>query len=462
MRVGRQEGIVGERHLFAFPLADRRPRDAWRRLRYVVDQARAFTDSGGGTLREFLAWADLLGSDTTGVPAKVLPEPDDLALRVLTIHGSKGLEFPVTIVTGLTTRLGRARPGVRVAWSRGGLPPEVKLSKGKQTDAFDATVVVDEQLDLHERMRLLYVALTRARDHLFVATHHDVKADCFARAVRTWADEHPEVWVDAEATPPGPASAPTAPDTFSAAALPFAPASSDREEWIARRAELLSSQRPAALAATAIARAADGAHVTEGDLGSDEPAEGIDDTRPPWAKGRGGTAFGRAVHASLQTVDLATGHDIAATAHAQAAAEGVADRADAVEHRVRSALDAPIVRAAAVGSHWRELYVAAPIGDTLIEGFVDLLVRTSEGLVVVDYKTDAVVGAAQIDAAVRRYRLQGATYALALERHLGEPVVRCVFLFLTANGTVERDVDDLRAAIAEVAAVVDVTGVPQR
>ena len=52
---------------------------------------------------------------------------------------------------------------------------------------------------------------------------------------------------------------------------------------------------------------------------------------------------------------------------------------------------------------------------------------------------------------MERYRVQGAAYALALERALGTPVARCVFVFARRpRRPVEREVDDLPAAIAEV------------
>ena len=40
-----------------------------------------------------------------------------------------------------------------------------------QTNDFDAVAPVDEQMDAFERRRLLYVATTRARDHLVVSLH---------------------------------------------------------------------------------------------------------------------------------------------------------------------------------------------------------------------------------------------------------------------------------------------------
>ena len=76
--------------------------------------------------------------------------------------------------------------------------------------------------------------------------------------------------------------------------------------------------------------------------------------------------------------------------------------------------------------------------------------RTPDGLVVVDYKTDAVASDADVDAAVRRYSLQGAAYSVALEAALGEPVVRCVFVFARSPQARERQIPDLGAATSAV------------
>ncbi len=58
---------------------------------------------------------------------------------------------------------------------------------------------------------------------------------------------------------------------------------------------------------------------------------------PPWQKGRYGSAIGRAVHAVLQTVDLATGQGLAEAGAAQAAAEGVLGREGVIEAFCRGA-----------------------------------------------------------------------------------------------------------------------------
>ena len=167
--------------------------------------------------------------------------------------------------------------------------------------------------------------------------------------------------------------------------------------------------------------------------------------------GRAGTSVGRAVHAVLQTVDLATGDGLDATARAQALAEGIPQREAEIRALARSVLQSSTVRGAVTGGrYWREVPVAAVIDGITVEGFVDLLMETLEGLVVVDYKTDQTPTDDELDAAMERYRAQGAAYALALERALGAPVARCVFVFARRRRAVEREVDDLPTAIAGV------------
>jgi ATP-dependent exoDNAse (exonuclease V) beta subunit len=114
--------------------------------------------------------------------------------------------------------------------------------------------------------------------------------------------------------------------------------------------------------------------------------------QPAWAKGRYGSAIGRAVHGTLQTVDLRTSEGLADTVAAQCLAEGVLDFEPLVTALVQSAVDSDVVRRAAYSEHWRESYVGLEQEDgTILEGFVDLIYRAEDdSLMLVDYKTDDV------------------------------------------------------------------------
>ena len=164
------ERILRDRRFFELGAAERRPRDLWRRLRFVLDQCRAWEEAGGVTLRQYLRWVDGQSAEGSRVVETVLPESDDDAVRILTIHGAKGLEFPIVVLSGLTTEMRAHSRGVEVrfpltqGWG-------IKLGKGMSTTDFEHMTPLDEQMDRHERLRLLYVATTRARDHLRVSVH---------------------------------------------------------------------------------------------------------------------------------------------------------------------------------------------------------------------------------------------------------------------------------------------------
>ncbi len=168
-------------------------------------------------------------------------------------------------------------------------------------------------------------------------------------------------------------------------------------------------------------------------------------------EGRAGTAIGRAVHATLQLVDLTTGDEVDDLAVQQAFAEAIPDLAPTVATFARAALASDAVReAVASGRLWREAYVAAPLGDRAVEGYVDLLYEGPDGLVIVDYKTDTVDSFADVDAAMQRHRLQGAAYALALGAAQSQPVAGVTFVFVQPG--IDRPVDDLAGAVAAVRA----------
>jgi ATP-dependent helicase/nuclease subunit A len=138
---------------------------------------------------------------------------------------------------------------------------------------------------------------------------------------------------------------------------------------------------------------------------------------------------------------------------AQAAGEGIPEHARTVAELALAALESEPVREAARSRHWRELFVAAPIGNVTVEGFVDLLYESPEGLVLLDYKTDPVVDDDGLDAALSHYRWQGAAYAAAVEQALGRAVHRCVFLFTTPNGARVVELPDLATLVAKVRAL---------
>ncbi|WP_328519643.1 UvrD-helicase domain-containing protein [Kribbella sp. NBC_00359] len=416
--------IVADRRMLEVAAIGPRARDAWRRIRFVVDQARAWSEVEHGGLRSYLAWAAHQGEETSRVAEAVLPETDADAVRVMTIHAAKGLEFPIVILSGMTAAPNRQR-GVQVLW-----PPDggyaVKLKSSVQTEDFDLVQPVDEQMDDYERRRLLYVAATRARDHLVVSLHrsgnrrHASNAELLASAGGVEAP-HATLFTSPPVVEREPRITPDVTPPIS------------RTEWESRATAAQSASRArSAQSASGLEGTGPDVVLAEVDPGTAKAPRDLE--LPPWSKGRYGTAIGRAVHAVLQVVDLSTGTGLEAAVSTQCLAEGVLEYADVVTALVRSALASDVVQRAAAREHWRESYVGTVQPDgTVLEGFVDLIYREDDGrLTIVDYKTDAIPAGA-LESRVVYYAPQLQAYAAILP-NTAPPVL----LFLNPAEAVER------------------------
>jgi ATP-dependent helicase/nuclease subunit A len=440
------EEVIATRHMLELAVAGPRPRESWRRLRFVAEQARGLEEAGAlTTLRQFVEWLRIQAEEGARVNEGVAVEPDDDAIRIMTIHAAKGLEFDIVFLAGLGIE--PFKRDSYVIWpERTGPGGTVEVRAGLKerafaTGGFEAAAERERRHQRLERDRLLYVAATRARERLVISlyqrshgTSHDLRhaedrcshAECLAAACAE--TEGTGTWVRFDV--------PLALGLPEPADQPVPDSAAERERWLAERAELLQRMRRApVVAATAIAHEGE---ATEEDVPPD-------DEQQPWRKGRAGTSVGRAVHAVLQTIDLGTGDGIVDAARAQAVAEGIADEAGRVARLVENARLSRAVRdAVASGRFWREVYVGTEVEGATIEGFIDLLFEGPAGLVVVDYKTDSARSTEDIDRAMTRYRLQGAAYAVALEAALGRPVAEVRFVFTEPRA--ERAIDDLTGA----------------
>jgi ATP-dependent exoDNAse (exonuclease V) beta subunit len=476
--------LLEERHGWLLAFGAPRPDDVWRRLRFLVDQALLFEEAGGAGLRGFVEWAALQGADGGRVHEPMLPETDEAAIRIMTIHGAKGLEFPITVLSGLTSAPAGNRHGVSLLWNAAGTP-ELSINSTLRTAGHQLRADLEAEMDAEEKLRLLYVATTRARDHLILSAHHktdttvtyarqlwEFAAGTGAELVRRPASAHGSAEAGAgragavDPVDPAPVIPPGAdvaadvdpPVDEPVVAPPPAEVWAERERWQAERAALLAPfEQPSVVSATAMADLVHGAATAEPLVDEDDDGADLDaaaDTDRPFARrrGRAGTAVGQAVHGTLEAIDLRAPTAVSDLVRRQCALGAIGRLESTVGQLVRSALGSDAVRLASTNRHHKELYVAAPIGDRVIEGYVDLLIETTDGLVVVDYKTDSVSSDSEIDAKLDRYELQAASYAVALEAVTGMDVVECRFVFCRPKGAVERSVRDLAGAKARVRA----------
>jgi ATP-dependent helicase/nuclease subunit A len=146
-----------------------------RNLSKAAEMARAFEWGGAGSLKLFLA--EIRRKAAEGREEDEVPdfEEGEDAVRLSTIHGAKGLEFPVVILAGIS-RGGRKGPeGLRADRVRGLsaviFPGFRTYSAFRQVPGAGRPVTFEEwekEKMVAEERRLLYVAATRAKDRLYL------------------------------------------------------------------------------------------------------------------------------------------------------------------------------------------------------------------------------------------------------------------------------------------------------
>lgn len=138
----------------------------------LYDRAKGYEASGFRGLFRFLRFVESLRDSNQDMPlANVVSEADNV-VRVMTIHKSKGLEFPVVFLSGMQKKFNMMdlRSELLIDKNAGlglkGYFTDIRVSFPTMPwfyvkDVKEATLKAEEQ-------RILYVALTRARDKLFM------------------------------------------------------------------------------------------------------------------------------------------------------------------------------------------------------------------------------------------------------------------------------------------------------
>ncbi len=139
-------------------------------LRLLLERARAFEQNGFRGLSAFLRFLDRLQEYGQSVPTAALSESQN-AVRIMTIHGSKGLEFPFVFVANVgkqfdlrdtySSVIAHDRAGVAMKWVDN---DTLERRDTILRDGVSQAILFDLRA---EELRLLYVATTRAREKLF-------------------------------------------------------------------------------------------------------------------------------------------------------------------------------------------------------------------------------------------------------------------------------------------------------
>ena len=452
------------------------------------DRARQFSEFRRQGLGRFLAFLEKLKQETDLGQASIASEADDV-VRIMSVHRSKGQEFPVVLLPDLGKAFNMQDSQGSILLDReAGLGLQVIDEERQIRYPSLASTVVQQRLKqqaMAEELRVLYVAMTRAKEHLILA------GTCGETLPAKWIEQ----WTGHDGPIPteGVLSARTTLDWLgpTAATLPnqFDVQMHTAEEitgWSGEQTgptemtpiqKNIADLKPMGSAIAAVPNAvravidrlnqryaysavADvAAAVSATSLVKGVASNGSDPNLPTAPLGRLLTmpAFlaeahpltaadkGTATHVVLEHFDF--GRDVDSI-HEQIAAMVAANRltpdaaklvdVSAIEWFLQTEVGQLLKKNA--DQLKRELPVyyanpsavvesADPMDEQMVRGRIDLLVPVADGWMIVDYKTDRVTGEA-LDARVTLYAGQLDIYHKAVQRITGKPVARLALVFL--------------------------------
>ncbi|HZN22091.1 MAG TPA: UvrD-helicase domain-containing protein [Gaiellaceae bacterium] len=459
-------------------------------LRKLGRLAREYEAIRGGDLAGFVRFVreqEALGAKELEAVAE---EEGADAVRLLTIHGAKGLEFKVVIVADAGRDLGGPRSGdeiVALSDGRFGFKM-VHPTRGDRRPVFDYEDVrkAEEGQERAERLRLYYVAMTRAIDRLIVSGAIDTERKSDRQTPIGWVLDR----LDAAGTV---ADAGTEPIELERGEARFllrvgryeAPAQEDRAESAVAQLALFGEiptgdQGPGVrlpeLAVPAEPPAHDVRRLSYSALALFERCSyryfaervlrlaPVPPARAAEGHGLAATEIGDAVHRLLELVPL----DEPRTPGRPELAEAVRawypavddEELDRIASLVQAYCDSPLARRLATLPGARpERPFSFEHDGVLLHGRLDVLWREGTSALVADYKSNVLEGADPSEVVDAEYRLQRLVYALACLRD-GADEVEVVYQFLErpddlVSATFTRaDVDaleaELSAAIARI------------
>ena len=151
-------------------------------LEKLMNLANQFAAGGNNNLTSFLRWLER-AADQDEAEAQIDDE-DSNSVKIMTIHGSKGLEFPVVFLPLCSSKL-LLRPGNMLVDEEGKLVFKFPW----QCPVWEEAKERERVQELEEYKRLLYVAITRARDWLVALTRDPGKRET---SLNMWLQEFAE------------------------------------------------------------------------------------------------------------------------------------------------------------------------------------------------------------------------------------------------------------------------------
>lgn len=444
-------------------------------LRLLCQYAADYQAVGQGGLNGFLRLSTQIGGRGDSKTAKEMSPRDDL-VRIMTIHKSKGLEFPIVYLMGLGGSLHlsdrrKLRPHKELGIGIPYVDSEKRITR--KTLSQRAISAINELEDKAERARLLYVGMTRAEEKLvMLGTVEKLPRENFqltgeygiyaAKTYLDWLIQVPECYprlVNSLSTgypqPGNPYSisvcdivekravenADKVSTALSALLDPVDPL--DVENIQKRFARAAAPQWPLKTSVSALAQnmpflLLEESVETKAAGEASLPPLSMHDLpdSPAFLKPRALSAAdrGSAVHLALSKLDYAQAISAQLAAMAQ---KGLLtpEQLQAVPEKWLHAFQNSVLcrrmrSSPLVKREWAFNLKLFPDRETLVQGVIDLCFLEEKGWVLCDYKTDLECGA---DVLLPRYGEQVRLYRQALERITKKPVYQA-WLFALRTG----------------------------
>jgi ATP-dependent helicase/nuclease subunit A len=394
------DGRSGWRRVF-----DRLGEESSDPLQELLNRALAASARGESSIQAFLS---AIAEDNALVKREL--EGAGHAVRIMTVHGAKGLEAPVVFLPdttegpSLSSDSGLMMEGDRLAVSIGGAGEDDPVSAELRERVASRA--------MGEHWRLLYVAMTRARDWLIVCGHGRGPGEGKAAAM-SW---HGQI-EKALATIGAPCDTPFG-SGFRLGTPTTAPPSAMQAE--ARSATALPAW---------VARVQGGLAETPGSI---QPSRALSSAVLSPLTGAARMRRGALIHGLLQRLPDIEDTQRHSAGRAWLARQGVG--ADAAEGLITEALgvidDGQFAGVFGPGSR-AEAPIIAKVRGRQVRGVIDRLIVRDDEILAVDFKTDRPPPREARDADPS-YLLQMALYREALRQALGGRVVQCAFVWTFA------------------------------
>lgn len=425
-------------------------------LRMLVEKAATFEESNYTGLYGFLSYIDAMKKNNLSMgEAKTIGENENV-VRIMTVHKSKGLEFPVVILAGAgrTIRFRGSGGSMEMHKDCGIGLPLVNREEGWHKKTLLQRVIEGKKAaeELEEEVRILYVALTRAIDRLeIVGTVKDLESLDEERAGRSsFLDmvyaplkqageeicvESPEVMAGASPEQSGSHSAEDLMQRLrqTAQRVSTYQLSDEENSRMEQITENLSYEYPYQEAVKVKSKYS----VTELAGGSTDLADEILLQKPEFTrehKGLTAAQRGTAMHLVMERLDFAKaleqGRSYIQQTVEQLRSTGSLSEEEAKAIRIDQILGffAENVgkRAARAGSlqKEREFIIQKDVSgeQAIVQGVIDCFFEEEDGMVLIDYKNSYVDSEEAEEEIRQRYAEQLALYKEALEASWGKPV----------------------------------------